>query len=147
MKRSRYTKRIHKALCKHSNNIVLAMFLFGLSVALLYKKPVQAASRRGKTAAAVIVGAGAGGTIAGIAGSAKWAPLGIVGGGIFAGLLARRILKNRAAERENRTHYSKRYTRRYKNRRRHMDQESDVVQDMPTRSMSYKNQYDPKQMR
>ena len=83
-----------------SNFIKIVLFaLLGAAPCL----PLQAASDRAKKAAGVLVGGGVGGTLAGVAGSAKWAPLGIVGGAIIGGLLARSIIKNRrrkAAERQ-----------------------------------------------
>ena len=54
--------------------------------------------RRDSALPGVLVGAGAGGTIAAVAGSAQWAPLGIVGGGI-AGYFLIKAMRNNNRER------------------------------------------------
>ena len=78
--------------------IMMSIVIIGLSATLLYKRSIYAASDRAKTAAAVIVGGGAVGGLASIGGG-KWFPLGFVGGGLAAGLIARSIIKRHRAER------------------------------------------------
>ncbi len=95
MKRTNLWSRIFTDY-KH---IIAVVLITGLSATLLYKRSINAASDRAKTAAAVIVGAGVGGGLAGGLGGAKWLPLGFVGGGITLGLIARGAIKRRRARR------------------------------------------------
>ena len=91
---------------KFSKNMIFAIIALGLlgtitSPALARprnKKAKQEQERPRKRDSAlpgVLMGAGTGGVIAGVAGSAKWAPLGIVGGAVAGYLLIRVIQKNK----------------------------------------------------
>lgn len=70
--------------------VLILGFVFGLS----YKPKAQALSDRGKKAVGVLVGAAAMGATAGAAGGAKWVPLGLFGGGLTGGLIARSSVKD-----------------------------------------------------
>ena len=99
MKYRNLKKQIVNAIKSSYQPILGGMLLLGLGMTILHKHPIEAASDRAKTATGVIIGGGAVGGIAAIAGSAKWLPLGFVGGGIAGGLIARHIIRKRRQRR------------------------------------------------
>lgn len=74
--------------------ILPTILILGLVFGITYKPKVQAASARAKKAAGVIVGAALMGATAGAAGGAKWVPLGLFGGGLTGGLIAKAAVKD-----------------------------------------------------
>ena len=131
MKRKKnWKKQLNKTLSKNSHLLIAAVLVVALAGMMFYKQPAQAASERGKTAAAVLGGGGTGALIAGVAGSAKWAPLGFGAGAVGALLIKRAIRKGRErkAEMQNQQvpYHESRRTRRQRERakyRRTIDQD------------------------
>ncbi len=121
MKRQNLKKQFINTLKSSYQPIFGGLLLLGLAMTILHKQPVQAASARAKTVAAVFIGGGAGGGIAAIAGSAKWFPLGFGVGGLAAGLLARHIRKSRQRRAEAPAPYE---SQRRKRRSRYRMQEN-----------------------
>jgi len=81
----------HKKMLK---NIALkggipALLVLGLIFGLTHKPKAHALSDRGKKAVGILIGAAAMGATAGAAGGAKWVPLGLFGGGLAGGLIAK----------------------------------------------------------
>ncbi len=87
------TRLLHK-WAKSKQALAAGFLIVALFVGLTYKQPAQALSDRGKKALGIIVGAGLAGATAGAAGGAKWVPLGLFGGGLTGGLIARGATKN-----------------------------------------------------
>ena len=77
-----------------SDGVFPVVLIVGLIIGLAYKRPAQALSNRGKKAVGVLVGAGLMGATAGAAGGGKWVPLGLFGGGLTGGLIARGATKD-----------------------------------------------------
>lgn len=94
-KHSRNKNRFINRLTPYVKPLLAVVLVFGVAVSLMHKQSAHAASDRAKTATGIIFGGGAGAAIAGIAGSAKWAPLGFGIGGLAGGLMVRAIRKRR----------------------------------------------------
>lgn len=108
------------------NILVVAIIVVALGASMLYKQPVQAASERGKTAAAVIGGGGLGALILGTAASGKWAPLGFGAGAVGALLIKRAIRKSRerrAAMENGQSYHRSRYSKRHDSRKKYGNHE------------------------
>ncbi len=136
-KHSRTKNRFVNRFTPYVRPLLAVVLVFGLAVSLMHKRSAQAASDRAKTATGIIFGGGVGATIAGVAGSAKWAPLGFGVGGLAGGLMVRAIRKRRQrrAEMEPQTKTAPR-KRRYN--KRHAQQESmDYFHQGPYRKQSY----------
>lgn len=69
------------------------LLILGVVAGLSYKPKAQAISDTGKKVLGVAVGAALMGATAGAAGGAKWVPLGLFGGGLTGGLIARGAVK------------------------------------------------------
>ncbi len=110
-KHSRNKNRFINRLTPYVKPFLAVVLVFGVAVSLMHKQSAHAASDRAKTATGIIFGGGAGAAIAGIAGSAKWFPLGF-GVGVAGSLLVRRIIKNRRRRAENPASYEPRQRRR-----------------------------------
>ncbi len=123
MKRRNLKKQLVHTLKSSYQPILGGLLLLGLAMTILHKQPIQAASDRAKTAGGVILGGGAVGGIAAIAGSAKWFPLGFGLGGLAGGLLARHIRKKRQRRQEEHAPYE---SQRKKRRSRYHSQENQV---------------------
>ncbi len=85
MKR-KFTKKQKNFLVQ---GVVPVLLVIGFVFGLTYKPPAHALSRRGKKILGIAVGAALVGATAGAAGGAKWVPLGLFGGGLTGGLIAR----------------------------------------------------------
>ena len=112
MKRLGIHKKLQKLLKMAQRSVVGALLIAGLAAIVFYKQPIEAASKRGKTAAGIILGGGAGAGIAGAIGGAKWLPLGFGVGGLAGFLLVRAVRKNRQRKRQEQAPYGAHKTKR-----------------------------------
>ncbi len=74
--------------------VIPVLIILGLICALSYKQKAEALSNRGKKVLGIAAGAALMGATAGAAGGAKWVPLGLFGGGLAGGLIARGAVKD-----------------------------------------------------
>ncbi len=114
-----------------------ALLVMGILCGLTYKPKAQAISDRGKKVLGVAVGAALIGATAGAAGGAKWVPLGLFGGGLAGGLIARSAVKKdeyEKLERKKETLERKLQSARNQNRREALEKQlNGVNQKLQTR--------------
>ncbi len=140
MKLKKLKKRFSQALAAYAKPIILGTIVLSIGITMFYKRPMNAASDRAKTAAGILVGGGTGGLIAGLAGSAKWAPLGF-GAGAVAGIIITRAIRRRNKRRQEYEQPAKRTTRSYRSKRNRNQQMLNEQQyaPAPMQPQNYRN--------
>ncbi len=89
---------LFRTFSQHKQLIVVAVVVAGFFATLCYKHSAYATSERGKSAATILVPTAGGGLVAGLAGGAQWAPVGL-GAGLVFGLGVNAIRKHREQRR------------------------------------------------